>query len=224
MDRISRERISDILLSRNEGTRGEFLKTFGSEINVFIDGLSQVYERLSDLGKELPKEKRAAWVRMFLLSSFDSLLASFHLLISGFLNPAGSLMHNWAEALAMALLCSDERIDAFDRFRANPAQFPVHRAPDILRRRDNARILNIDPEGWATFREINNYFDKYSYAFALANLNPFSQDGQRPFGSQVDAEKVNEYREEIDLRISACERLLESIGVAKTHLALTPKA
>lgn len=224
MDKISRERIAEILLSGNEESRGKFIETFGSEITVFIDAVPRVYEQLTNLEKHLPKEKRAAWVRMFLFRSFNSLVSSFDLLLSGFPIPAGALMHNWAEALAMALLCSDERIDAFDRFRANPARFPVHRAPDILRRRDNAQILNIDPEGWATFREINNYFDKYNYAFALVNLNTSSQDGPLTVSSRFECEKSNEYRKEIGLRISACERLLETIGVAKMHLTLRPKA
>lgn len=220
MDKLSRNELSEIVLSDNKTTHGNFLSTFPDEVNAFIDGLARVFDYLADLDNRMPKEDRAAWVQMFLFSSFNSLLTSFHLLISGFLMPAGNLMRSWAEALAMALLCSHSQIDTFDKFNASPSHFDVRKAPDIVMRKNNSRLLSINKEGWKKFLETNDFFSKYSHAsaFALSSLLMFQGTGQLVIGGEFDYGKINEYRKEIKLRISACERLFETAKVVEMHI------
>ncbi len=86
MNKLSRNELSEIVLSDNKKVHDKFLSTFSVEVNSFIDGLVRVFDYLAELDNKMPKEERAAWVQMFLFSSFNSLLTSFHLLISGFLN------------------------------------------------------------------------------------------------------------------------------------------
>jgi hypothetical protein len=221
MNKLSRNELSEIVLSDNKKVHDKFLSTFSFEVNSFIDGLVRVFDYLAELDNKMPKEERAAWVQMFLFSSFNSLLTSFHLLISGFLMPAGNLMRSWSEALAMALLCSHSQIDTFNKFNANPSHLDVRKAPDIVMRKNNSRLLNIDKVGWKKFLEINDFFSKYSHAsaFALSSLMMFQGTGQLAIGGEFDYRKIDEYRKEIKLRISACERLFETAKVVEMHLA-----
>ena len=220
MKKLSCKELFEIVLSDNKATHDKFLSMFPNEVNAFIDGLVRVFDYLAELDNNMPKEDRAAWVQMFLLSSFNNLLTSFHLLISGFLMPAGNLMRSWSEALAMAILCSHSQIDTFNKFNANPSHFDVRKAPDIVMRKNNSRLLNIDKEGWKKFLEINDFFSKYSHAsvFALSSLMIFQGTGQLAIGGEFDDGKIDEYRKEMKLRISACERLFETAKVVETHL------
>ena len=220
MNKLSREELFEIVLSDNKATRDKFLSAFPNEVDAFIDGIVQVFDHLAELDNKMRKGERAAWVQMFLFSSFNSLLTSFHLLINGFLIPAGNLMRSWSESLAMAILCSDAQIDIFDKFKANPAHFSVQKAPDIVMRKNNARILNIDKQGWKKFLEIRDFFSKYSHAtaFALSSMTMIQVAGQLFIGSEFDNGKINEYRKEMRLRISACERLVDTAKVVEMHL------
>ena len=220
MNKFSRNELFDIVISDNKTTRDKFLSTFSDEVNAYVDGLLRAFDYLAELDDRMPKEDRAAWVQMFLFSAFNSILSSFHLLISGFLVPAGNLMRSWSEALSMALLCSNSRINTFDKFKANPSHFDVRKAPDTVARKRNSQILMIDKDGWKKFLEINDHFHKCSHAsaFALSSLAIFQGTGQLTIGGEFDHGKLNEYRKELKLRIGACERLLETAKVVEIHL------
>lgn len=81
--------------------------------------------------------------------------------------------------------------------------------------------MGISHTGWEQFREIISFFDKYSHAsvLSLANSNNFSEPGTLFVGSGFDAQKEVAYRKEINLLISACRTLLDTIEKAEEHLA-----
>ncbi len=221
MEKISQQQMKEMLLSGNEETRQKFLESLGAEIDKFIRAVTLVFERFAELDDRLPKEERPAWVQMFLYSAFNSLLTSFHLLISGFTIPAGNLMRSWAEAIAMALLCSDERIKAVEALKTNPRKFPVHKALDMVKQKKNAQILDINKKGWDSFQRISAFFNDYSHSsvFSLANMAMLSQPGSLvPLGSGFDVDKVGNYRKEINLRISACKVMIDTMKVVEMHL------
>lgn len=220
MNKLSRNELYDIVLSDNKATRDKFLSSFPDEVNAFIDGLLRAFDYLAELDDRMPKEDRAAWVQMFLFSAFNSLLSSFHLLISGFLIPAGNLMRSWSEALSMALLCSNSQIGTFDKFNENPSHFDVKKTPHTVVKKRNAQILMIDKDGWKKFLEINDFFNKYSHAsvFAISSLGIFQGTGQLAICGEFDHGEINEYRKEMKLRVSACERLFETAKVVEIHL------
>jgi len=111
---LSVEEVRAILFSGNEEIRQNFLQHFGPEINDFASEMVRSYNRLQEMAPRIPFDKRSAWVDEYLFAAFNSLLTSFHLLISGFNIPAGNLMRHYGEATAMALLLSHRKINTYN--------------------------------------------------------------------------------------------------------------
>ncbi len=216
---LSAEDIRAILFSSNEDTRKKFLQHCGSEIDNFVSEIAISYNRLEEMPSRVPHDKRSAWVDEFLFAAFNSLLTSFHLLISGFNIPSGNLMRHYGEATAMALLLSHRQINAFDLLEKD-FRFPVQKALNIVKRNRNAQLLGVTEQGWEKFIEITSFYDEYSHpsVFAAASTHIFSLPGSRQVGGEFDLEKKDCYQKEIRLAISAAQRLYETIEVAERHL------
>lgn len=221
MNRLSHKEISDAILNDTKATREQFLSTFPVPIKELTDFLKELYDRLADLDDSLPREnRRAALVEAFMFNSSNSLLTSFHLLINGFQVPSGNLLRQWFEALAMALLCSDSRIDTFGKLDADPDQFPVHKAPDLVMRNNNARVLGIKKEVWLKIQKSYNFYHKYSHASVLSVASMFSMSGKGGFiiGGEFDTGKIKAYEKEFAFRINACKFSLDVATIIENHL------
>jgi len=216
---LSAEDIRAILFSGNEDTRKKFLQHFGSEIDSFVSEIERSYNRLQEMPPRVRHDKRSAWVDEFLFAAFNSLLTSFHLLISGFNIPSGNLMRHYGEATAMALLLSHRQINTFDLLEKN-FRFSVQKALNIVKRNRNAQLLGVSEQGWEKFIEITSFYDQYSHpsVFAAASTHIFSLPGSRQVGGEFDLEKKDYYQKEIRLTISAAQRLYETIEVVEHHL------
>jgi hypothetical protein len=216
---LSVEDVRGILLSGNEETRQKFLQHFGPEIENFVSEMVRAYNRLQEVPPRVPYDKRSAWVDEYLFAAFNSLLTSFHLLISGFNIPAGNLMRHYGEATSMALLLSHRQIDTFDLLEKQ-LRFPVQKALNMVKRRRNAQLVGVNQQGWEKFIEITSFYDQYSHpsVFAAASTHVFSSPGSRQIGGEFDLEKKADYQKEIGLAVSAAKRLYETIEVAENHL------
>ena len=219
MNKLSRKDIADIVLNDTKQAREHFLKVFSAQTEEFIDNIARAYSCLSDLDI-LPHDKRTGWVQIFIFSSFNSLLTSFHLPINGFLIPSGNLMRQWAEGMAMALLCCDTRINVFKTHETDPTHFSVQNAPDLVLRKSDAHILGINKRGWTKFQQMNDLYQKYSHAsvLSLASMFKMDTDGGIIIGSEFDNGKISAYEKEIKRRISACSLLIDTVAILKIHL------
>jgi hypothetical protein len=219
-EHLTSEKIRAIILSTNEDVRKQFLQYFSSEVDNFILNLPGVYSRMQSMAARVPHDRRSAWADEFLFTAFNSLLTSFHLLISGFNVPSGNLMRHYAEAVAMALLLSHRQIDTFKVIDKDPQKFSVHKALDLVRRNRVARLLGVDGPGWQKFKELTSFYDQYSHSsvFAVSSGHIHSLPGYRQIGSEFDTAKVDAYRKEISFRISAAQRLYETVEVVEKHL------
>jgi len=215
-----RQLISEFVLYGDKETKNHFIQNFGAEIEQFIRSIFQVYERIAKLDSTVPQTMRSAWARMFLYYAFNNLVTSFHFLVSGFIVPSGNLIRQYGESIAMALLCSHPLINIFDRFNSDPTKFPVHKALSIASQKQNARLLNLNRGGWQGFQEITKWYDYYSHAspISIAHLHPFDKPDQMVIGCEYDPVKVGFYKDEIRRRISACNRLFETVEQVERHL------
>jgi hypothetical protein len=222
-EHVGSEEIRAIILSTNEDVRNQFLQYFSSEVDSFIANLPGVYDRMQAMAARVPYDRRSAWADEFLFTAFNSLLTSFHLLISGFNVPSGNLMRHYAEAVAMALLLSHRQIDTFSMIDKDPQKFSVHKAMALVMRNRTARLLGVDGAGWQKFKELTSFYDQYSYpsVFAVSSGHIFSSSGYRQMGSEFDTAKLDAYRKEISLRISAAQRLYETVEVVEKHLVFS---
>jgi hypothetical protein len=216
--RLTQQDLAEVVFSTNEDTRNRFRETFGEEFEEFLDSIFQPYERLIEFEDKMEEDERPAWVHRFLFNAFNNLLISFHLLISGFVVPAGNLMRQHAESVAMALLCSHRKIETFQKFVTNPQKFRMDKSLKLVN--NNASLLNVDAEGWQGFQDISKWYNNYSHASvtALANLQLFNTPSGLVVGSEFDPGKVDAYRKEIRLRIDACKSLFGTIKQAEQHL------
>jgi hypothetical protein len=216
---VTCEEIRTVLFSGNQRVRDDFNGHFSPGIDNFIILMAKAYARIGEIEAKVPHDDRSAWTWRFLLGAFNNLLTSFHLLISGFLVPAGNLMRHYGEASAMALLCSHRRINTFDVMMKNPDNFPYHKALDLVERKQNTKCLEIDPEGWRTFKEITEFYSNLSHAsmFSLGATHVFAEGGVQ-IGSEFDSAKLREYQKEIGLALSAAMRLYETVLAAEKHL------
>jgi hypothetical protein len=128
-------------------------------------------------------------------------------------------MRHYGEATAMALLLSHRQIDTFDLVERHPG-FPVHKALNIVNKKRNAELLQVNQLGWKKFMEITSFYDEYSHPslFAVASTRVFSSPGTRQMGGEFDLGKKTAYQREIRLAASAAIQLYRTIEVAERHL------
>ena len=232
-NQLSRNDLEAILFSDNSGVRSRFRQHFADLIRQFLDEFERAYGLVLGFGRGLKPDLRAAWTEAFVFSAFNSSLTSCHLLISGFSIPSGNLMRHYAEAFAMALLCSHHAIDVARRFDQAPTKFPVHNAVQLVRKRRNTELLRINAQGWTSFEAIASWYDNYSHpsAFSLAKQTMRGEPGSRILGGEFDDCKRAEYRKELGLRVSSMTRLCdlvaaveENLRVAQTKGLIEPEA
>lgn len=217
---FSRSDLEAILFSDNSGVRARFRQHFAEVIQQFLDETERAYGRVLRFGRGLKPDLRAAWTEAFVFSAFNSSLTSCHLLISGFPIPSGNLMRHYAEAFAMALLCSHHAIDVAQRFDEAPTKFPVHNAVQLVRRRRNTDLLKINAQGWKSFEAIAGWYDDYSHASALslATQTMLGEPGGRILGGEYDDGKRAKYRKELELRVSSMARLFDLVAAVEENL------
>lgn len=208
---FGRSDLEATLFADNVRVRTRFREAFSELIQQFLDESDRVCGQLRSFGHTLARDLRAAWVEMFVFSAFNSAFTSCHLLMSGFPIPAGNLMRHYAEASAMALLCSHHAIDVVRRLDAEPTQFPVQKALQLVRKPRNADLLRINARAWKSFEAISKWYDDYSHASALslATQTMHAAPGCVILGGEFDDGKQAQYQKELRLRVSAMARLCE---------------
>ncbi len=217
---LTRDDLKKTLFSSNDEVRARFNEHFPEGIANFLDEADRAYSRLREFTKAVKADKRAAWAEFFLFSAFNSVMTSCHFLISGFMAPSGQLMRHYGEATAMALLCSHHSIDVLQRIEQDPKKVSVDAAVGMVKKRRNAELLGINPEGWAVFQKITKWYDKLSHAtvFSLQTQRMFDQPGIFILGGEFDPGKLDEYKKELGLRISAMHLLAELVGAIEENV------
>jgi hypothetical protein len=218
---VDTDLVRTLVYSSNASFQAEFRKHLGTEVEAFVAGFTDVYRRYETMLPPGDEDYRAAWVQAFFYSALNSLLVSTHLLVSGYLIQSGNTMRQFAEGLAMGLLCSHPLIDVFGRFQKAPKQFHTHKALDIANRKRNRRLLDLNAEGWKKLMKITSFYDQYSHVSALgvASIQLFSVEGAVVLGSEFDTEKREMYELELRRRSSATGPFGDVIDTAKEILA-----
>jgi hypothetical protein len=218
---VDAELIRGLVYSSNASFQAEFRKHLGPQVEAFVEGLTAAYHRYETMEAPGDDDYRAAWVQAFFYSSINSLVVSTHLLVSGYLIQSGNTMRQFAEGMAMGLLCAHPSIDVFERFRRDPTRFNTHKALETANKRRNRRLLDLDPEGWKKLMDITGFYDQYSHVSALgvATLSMFSGEGV-VLGSEFDDAKLEMYELELRRRSSATEPFAEVIERAKDILSV----
>jgi hypothetical protein len=135
MTDLTRDELLHMLVNGEPDVRARFVQEFNDDIKTFADSIAHLSTQLRVFTREIPLNRRSAWVFQYLYVALNNLFNSFHLRISGYTTPAGNLMRQWGECVAMAHLLSHPKINTFGIYDKNPEQFPVHTALDHVKRR-----------------------------------------------------------------------------------------
>lgn len=212
--------IKEILTAPNHHACEQFLQHFSHEVEELTLTLSQAHARFVGINPRVPQDQRSGWTQAFLYSAFDCLVSSAQLLIFGHLLAAGNLMRGWGEAVAMALLCSSDRVAEFDRFIVDPMQHATHKAIDRLGNKKTLKTLDVDPDGLNVLKQINAFYNEHSHtsAWAVASRGMQQQSGMLILAGEFDPAKLDYYERELTLLRSACDRLVEVMVVVEQNL------
>ena len=218
---LSDEELRRGLFGTNAKVRDQFDAHFEQELQLLLDNSQTVCTSFRTFASSVSKDRRAAWCEFFMYGAFDFAFTSCHLLITGMMIPAGQLMRLHGESCAMALLCSHHAIDVLDRLESNPRRFPTHDAVRLVHRKRNTELLDMDRDGWQTFKQITEWYDRYSHAtvFALQTQLMVSSPEIHVLVSEFDDEKLEIYGKEITLRVSAMDRLCDLMAAVTKHVA-----
>ena len=216
--------IRDLLFRGHTDVRDAFAEAFKDNIDACISALAKTYSAYRAFENKAPKTKRTAQVQAFIYTALNSLVTSLYLLISGMLTPAGHLMRQYAEATAMALLCSSPALMTFARFEKEGKHYPVHDALRDVNKRKNRQILDIDAGGWKNFIEIANFYDQFSHASTLVVSAQMMLDrpGMLVLLGDYDKEKSDIYTFELIRRRSAADALEQLIVALGERLPFDP--
>jgi hypothetical protein len=219
IEKLSAHEMKELILSDNKRVRDQFVRWFEPGIENFAILMTNAFHLLQTIEERVPHEMRSAWTYQFLYIAFNNLFTAFQLLTSGLQVPAGNLMRQYGESLAMALLFSHREINAYERFAQNPSHFPAKTAVDLVNNNRNRQLLGIHQEGWKSFREITKFYNDFSHPsqISIASTHMF-ENGGRQLGAEVDSEKFDYYEREVSLGISAAMRLIDAIHICDRHL------
>lgn len=219
-----RDEFRNIIWSSNTEVQQVFKDRFGEEIERGVQNLGDAYSTFKRLQNSVLLDERTATVQMFIHVAIGSVAASLHHLVSGYPIAAGHLMRHYTEAVAMALLCSNETTGVYERYAANRQTFPVHKAPESLRRRKIKKALHesigFDGSAWETVLKIAELYDTLSHASALTLgfHMLFTKEGGLVLGAEFDPSKVTEYKSDITRRRSAAESLAHVVPLIMNSL------
>lgn len=212
--------VREVLTTANHHACVRFLDQFPNEVAELAVVFSQAHAQFVGINPCVPQDQRSGWTQAFLYSAFDCLVSSAQLLIFGHLLAAGNLMRGWGEAVAMALLCSSDRVTEFDHFIADPMRHGTHKAIDRLGNKKTMKLLDVDAEGLKVLTQINAFYNEHSHtsAWAVASRGMQQQSGMLILAGEFDPAKLDYYERELRLLRSACDRLVEVMVVVEQNL------
>lgn len=210
----------DVVFDDHSQSRAAFVAVFPSEVDRAISALTLSYAGYQDLWARFPEGERSAVVFSFLHLANNSLISALHLLISGFLAPAGNLMRQFAEATAMTLLCAEKSNGTLEHYLKQGFNYPVHKAIDRLSKRKFQQAIGIEAEGWRSFKEISSFYDSHSHAsdMSIAANIIFDHPGKVILAGQFDPGKSTAYKIELSRISSAAASLRSALVIVERNL------
>ena len=200
----------------------EFFKHLGDELKVLAQKLAACYQMLPRLNEaaDRAQTEQAALVVGFAYGVLDDILVSTKLLFAGKLMPAGNLMRQAAEGIAVAVLCVSRDLLILDQPKGGPvpARYYEKMLADDPRTEGHKAIgqlswnrttLGVSEGGVKGLKRARDRYNAFSHTgkFAIAARVALGKEGQVYAGGHFDVDKVEGYRIELAERIALSEVL-----------------
>ncbi len=218
--RMTVDWMREIVFDDHADSRNDFASALPDEVTAAVQALSDVYGAFQDVVARFPSGERSATVFGFLHVANNSLVGALNLLMSGYLVPAGNLMRHFAEASAMALLCSEQTNGTLESYRTHGMKYPFHHSIDRVSKKKVMQALGIERDEWESFKKSAKFYDLHSHAsdMAVAANIIFDNPGMVVMGGQFDPGKVEHYRLESAQITFASVTLLGLMSIVERHL------
>ncbi len=213
-----KDRTLQLLTQDSAEVRSLFLRTFIGEVSDFA---SSAAEALHDwhtwhnhfIKSEVKHEREDLCINL-MLSVITLQLQSMQLFLSGFLAPSGNTQRQVMEAIALAYLCADCRIDVFQRFLSK--QYSVDKSIRDLKRHHKSMGVNSEAVEFMEFCQ--KQFSQLSHATTQSLGSSRTSDGLGVFlGPGFDGSHIGSYKIEISHRVGMATKLC-NIMVGVKHV------
>lgn len=221
------QQVREAALADNPLAREAFLTDHQADANVIVNTMAEFYRNLDRCVQGWPLGERRQTVMWFLHIAGNSVICSVNLLSSGMLVPAGNLMRQFGEALAIALLCTVPSTGVLDRYLQESDKFPFDEALALVEKRQNKRALSaalgLMEAGWKLFRSDMRRYNHHSHAGMIPFGAYLGFDAARPvifLGPEYDPHKVEFFRQEL-AHSQAASRMLLNVLVSVDRVMRT---
>jgi hypothetical protein len=220
MAELSKDEIIKSALEDGATARAKFMAKHGTHARKVATKLADFYTAFGDALPMWPKTNRCRTVGQFVHVAGNSLVQSLSLLVAGMGAPSGNLMRHYAEALAMALLCTVEETGVLERYLGNRRTYPIHKALDRLTQEKTAKLLatrvGFDGKAWSRFKHMMSLFDHHSHS-GIVTVGYHQRLGKKTggiiIGTAYDSHKFAIYRHELKFRAAAASHLKHILHV-----------
>lgn len=199
--------------------KDEFAKHLAGDLTQLSERLATCFALFPSLDKAATRlgTEQAALVAAFAYGVVDDVLVSTKLLVSGKLLPAGNMMRQAIEGIAVALLCSGPDLLIVDQKKNVPVlarywkkllegdkRTSGHRALGQLSW--NRTALGVSEDAVTRLKRAKEHYNTFSHpgTFGIAGRVALGKEGQVYAGGHFDIEKLEGYRVEVRERIGLC--------------------
>ncbi|HOE10983.1 MAG TPA: hypothetical protein PLQ35_11580 [bacterium] len=209
-DEVMRELQSD-----DAEVRRSFEEEFSENIADFCKYFAESWSAFLSFQREVRNDKQRAYVACIIMSVLNNAFTSLKLFISGYSIPAGNLMRQAIESIAVALLCSSrtqihlpgkkESIDYFHAHSMKDQRTKAHRALIVLG--ENIKMLGIEAKSVEILKKQQKSYHDSSHTshLSLMNMVSLGKENDIYIGSSYDKAKEDFYRHEIISRVDFCK-------------------
>lgn len=224
-DEVLRELFDD-----DRWVKDEFSRHLSREIVELSEGMAAAfgaYPRLNQAANDGASEQ-AALVSGFVFGVIDDILVSTKILLAGKLMPAGNLMRQAVEGIAMAVLCSSHSLIVVKgkknsnvavrywcRVKEGDPLVESHKA--VAQLALNQTSLGVSADSVERLKRARRHYSQFSHPglLGIAARVSLGKEGQVYAGGHFDADKLDAYKVEVGERIGLCRilpNLIESLA------------
>lgn len=222
IDLSNPEAVLKELFDEDKWVKDKFAEHFSEDLMELSECLATVfavYPRLSEAASEAATEQ-AAFVAGFIFGVIDDILVSTKILLSGKMMPAGNVMRQAIEGIALALLCSSSKlmiaigqnkkqvsIRYWEYVKRGDRLVESHKA--IAQLELNRATLGVTEDSVARLKSAKKHYSQFSHPglLGIASRASFGTEGQVYAGGHFDLDKLEGYKVEIGERIGLCSIL-----------------
>lgn len=202
-----------------------FLKAFDGEIAEFSKYMTLAAMNWRHLQDEIMKEheqgsstaEKKAHVVLMAYSAITLHIMGMKVFLIGLIVPAGNLMRQVVELIALAFLCSSKKTKVLEKF-LNGKYSSQKAIPFALK---HAKEIGLVREGVEALEKARHWYTKYSHPTMLtfATHFPFDRPGEGLYvGACFDEEKRNDYLKDIVGRVGLAKQFSNFVDGIRSNL------